>query len=265
MACCDDCGELGVTPQDVVRQCESQLHIPPELCQQLFQVAGGDIGIYYILIRAALIKGGTAACTTALADVGVPIVVGAPACKWAVEKLVKAWLETLPKMGAPTFYSLYAKGVEGIHWRRCDSPSNLMPGEHFRQASGGLPNRCLLNIAILQKEGIPLSIVYIPCEWLRAGGATKSICRDRDGAVRESGIRSPLYAAGFYGKRLSDAWPDQFEQEPWDSPRERIRAMLPTFAPATDIFLFEYPAGSMAIFDPNIEQYRILKATTGNS
>lgn len=225
------------------------------------QMSANNTGIYYALIRAAFTGVGVKACAAKLQSLGVPAAAGITACSWAIDKLWTAWFETLPAMGAPTWKDLQT-GVQGVHWRPCANPSGLSPGEHWEPAVGGLPARCKLNVAILQQGGLPLRIVYVPCE--RMGGLNPgAVCRDRDGGFRtkREGLRE--YWPGLYGERL-DQWPLEFEQTPWQPPIVHAKAMtqVSMVDPASVVtalpYVWQYPAGSFAVYDPITEHYRIL-------
>lgn len=271
MACCQECeggrpcAGLGQAP-DVLTQCTEQLHLPAETCQQLFEAVGNDPNLYYVVVRTILVNAGAKQCAATLQSYGVPAAAGLSLCKWAIDKLWRAWLEELPQVGAPSWRALQT-GVEGIHWRPCASPADLGPGEFWAPAVGGLPAMCRPLIAVLRTEGVPQSIVYIPCSQL-ATGMNKSFeaqmaCRDRDGIMRAIGTREPRYSTGFYGERLGQ-WPDEFEQKPWSPPLTTAeRALQMTAAgeiivPGAARSPVQYPRGAVAVFDPITEQYRIL-------
>ena len=153
--------------------------------------------------------------------------------------------------GGPDWRSLPAGGgYEMIHWRRCESWTDLQPGEHWDQRG----KRCVLNVAILQQKDQPQVVVYVPCQHLPNDGSNYA-CIDKDGVSRPTGSKTPTYSSGWFGKRFehsSGGWPYEFEMNPWKISeietdtgflqRNRPTAQEYSYARVTD----PYPTGTIA-------------------
>jgi hypothetical protein len=250
--------QLGATEQISVDQCVEQTGMSPEQCNLLLLQIGAQPSIYYLIAKSALLKYGAKACAEALEkQTGVPKKIGFAACDYAIRKIWEAGAKAM-LYGGPEWRSLYAGGgYEGIHWRQCASWEDLQPGEHWNRTL----KQCVLNVAILQKKGEPQVVVYVPCEHL-PNDASNLVCRDRDGVHRTVGQKQPTCSSGWFGKRLANWWPSQFEQTPWQSPTptpspfSHLRPRVMTTATAvrlepttttTPATPTQYPAGTVAM------------------
>jgi hypothetical protein len=241
-----------------VQQCVNQTGMSANDCGMLLIEIQAQPSVFYLIAKAALLKYGAKTCSEYVqAQTGVPKKIGFVACDFAIRKIWEASAKAM-LYGGPEWKSLYAGGgYNGIHWRPCTSPLDLQPGEHFDKRN----NRCVLNVAILQKKGEPKVVVYVPCAHL-PNDPSNYACIDKDGVSRPTGSKQPVMSSGWFGKRLSNWWPSQFEQTPWKSPTaqtttaqttaDRLRALAPIMSTTTATKLAPptrvapYPTGTVA-------------------
>lgn len=246
-------GQLGAPV--TVEQCVKDTGMPAADCQRLLLELIDVPNGYAIVARSALMVYGTYKCAALLQAEGVPMVVGTPACAWAVQKIgdgLDYLFTRLFSDQAPTIRTLRF-GSEGVFWRKISSASELEPGEtFFSKGSYGLPySWAELNLAILKQDGQAARVALIPCARLPYTGERTS-CRDSDGVRRPTRVTAPFFLPAFYKK--ADQFPDL--PPPGAGGRPQIMNVGPLALIAAQPGA-QYPAGSITAYDPAIAAYRV--------